>query len=595
MISLDKLRKRSGLLVGGIGVAMGAFLLGDLMSSGTSLFNSAQGILGEVNDEVIDYREFETEAQNLDRIFNARQDRNVLRDNLWSDKVNEVIMGEQYTELGLAISSEELAGLTFGYKSGQMSATARQFFGVSGQDISAAQLAGVIQQIHDNDPQRWMYFENVIRKERLGQKYTNLLRQGLMASNIDADVYFKEQGTQASGRYVFKPFATDVEVTDSEISAYYNSHKEDYPQNASRELTMAIFDIAATQADKDAVKARLTDLIEDKVVYNKTTKSNETVEGFRNTSDAISFVDAYADSSFDPTFYAEGQLSPAIELEMRNAEVGFVYGPYEENNSYKVARLTARRNDSVQVAIIDMAMDASEETANEIYAQASELAVAKDAADFEAMADEKNVVLTSALVQDADRTISGIGEARNLVFWAYNENTTLNSVKLDDQNNRIVVLMLTDISEEGTQALEDVRPQIEIAVKREKSADMLTEEFNKHIGSAGNIDDLASAMNLTTEQVNTMAFSSNAIPGGYEPNVVGAFYGMEKGEMSKPVVGNSGVYVVYADDFKESVVPKDYTSLKKQLEAQLQPRANFEPFNALKDLAEIEDNRAKFY
>ncbi|MCS5663776.1 MAG: SurA N-terminal domain-containing protein [Flavobacteriales bacterium] len=595
MISLDKLRKRSGLLVGGIGIAMGAFLLGDLMSSGTSLFSSAQGVLGEVNDEVIDYREFETEAQNIDRIFSGRQDRNGLRDNLWADKVNEVIMGEQYADLGLSISSEELAGLTFGYKAGEMSATARQFFGVSGQDVTSAQLASLIQQIHDNDPQRWMYFENVIRKERLSQKYSSLIRQGLIASNIDAEVYYNEQGTQASGRYVFKPFDTNVEVSDSEASSYYNAHKEDFPQNASRELTLAIFDILPTQADKDVIKARLTDLIEDKVVYNKTAKANETVEGFRNTNDAQSFVDAYADSSFDPTFYAEGQLSPAIESVMRNAKVGFVYGPYEEEDSYKVARLNARRNDSIQVAIIDMSMDASEETSNEIYAQASEMAVATDAESLEVLADEKNVALTTSIVQDADRSVAGLGESRNLVFWAYNDKTELNSVKLEDQNNRIVVVMLTDISEEGTQDLEEVRFQIEIAVKREKSGEALTEEFNKHLSNASSIDDLAAAMNLVPEQVNTTAFTTNAIPGGFEPNVVGAFYGMEEGQISNPVIGNNGVYVVSADDFKESLAPKNYTALKKQLESQLQPRANVEVFNALKELADIEDNRAKFY
>ena len=595
MISLDKLRKRSGLLIGGIGIAMGAFLLGDLMSSGTSLFNRAQGVLGEVNDEVIDYREFETEAQNIDRIFSGRQDRNGLRDNLWADKVSDAIMGEEYTDIGLTISPEELAGLAFGYKSAQMSPTARQFFGVSGQDISPEQLASVIQQIHDNDPLRWMYFENIIRKERLNQKYSNLVRQGLAASNIDAEVYYNDQGTQASGRYVFKPFDTNIEVSDSEISSYYNANKEDYPQSASRELTLAIFDILPTEADKDAIKAILTGLIEDKVIYNKTAKSNETVEGFRSTKDAESFVDANADSSFDPTFYAEGQLSPAIESVMREAEVGFVYGPYEEDNSFKVARLNARRNDSIQVAIIDIAMDASEETANEIYAQASEMAAATDLESLEVLAEEKNVALTTAVVQDADRTVAGVGEARSLVFWAHKDKAELYTVKLEDQNNRIVVAMLTDISEEGSQALDEVRFQIEMAVKREKSGEVLTEEFNNHLSKASNIEGLAASMSLVPEQVNTMAFSSNAIPGGFEPNIVGAFYGVEEGQLSKPVIGNNGVYVVSTDGFKESTAPKDYTALKKQLEGQLQPRANTEVFNALKEQADIEDNRAKFY
>ena len=595
MISLDKLRKRSGLVIAAIGFALLAFLLGDLMNSGTSLLNGAQGILGEINDEVVDYREFETEAQNIDRIFNGQQDRNGLRDNLWSDKVNEVVMGEQYKDIGLMVSPEELAGLTFGYKSAEMSSTARQFFGATAQNVSSEQLAAVIQQIHDTDPLRWMYFENIILKERLGQKYTNLVRQGLVASNIDAQVYYNDQGTQANGRYVFKPFDTNIEVSDAEIESYYRANQESYPQNESRELTLAIFEILPTDSDKEELKNQLKALIEDKEVYNKTTKNNETVEGFRNTKDVESYINTYSDASFDPTFYAEGQLSPAIESVMRNAEEGFVYGPYEEDNSYKLARLTARINDSIQVAIIEIAVDASEETANEIYAQASEMASVNDLEGFEALAEVKNVALTTAIVQESDRNVSGIGEARNFVFWAYSENTNINTVKLDDQNNRIVVAMLTNITEEGTQNLEDVRFQVESAVKREKSAEALKEEFNTALSNTSNIDELAKTMNLAPEAASLLSFSSNTIPDGFEPNVVGAFYGTEEGQMSKPVVGNSGVYVVSTEGVKESAAPKDFTALKKQLEGQLHPRANFEVFNALKELAEIEDNRSKFY
>ena len=595
MISLDKLRKRSGLVIAAIGFALLAFLLGDLMNSGTSLLNGAQGIIGEINDKVVDYREFETEAQNIDRIFNGQQDRNGLRDKLWSDKVNEVVMGEQYKDIGLMVSSEELAGLTFGYKSAEMSSTARQFFGAATQDVSSEQLATVIQQIHDTDPLRWMYFENIILKERLSQKYSNLVRQGLTASKIDAQVYYNDQGAQTTGRYVFKPFDTNIEVTDSEIEAYYRENKEDYPQNESRELTLAIFEIIPTDSDKEEIKNQLQSLIEDKEVFNKTTKNKETVEGFKNSPDVESFVDNYSDTPFDPTFYAEGQLSPAIESVMRNAEVGFVYGPYEEDNTYKLARLNARNKDSVQVAIIEIAMDASEETANEIYAQASEMATAADLRGFEVMADEKNIALTTATIQEADRTVSGVGEARNLVFWAYNSNTVINNVKLDDQNNRIVVAMLTKITDEGTQSLDDVRFQLEAAVKREKSAEVLKEEFNKFLSTATNLDELAKEMSLVPESASLLSFSSNSIPGGFEPNVVGAFYGVEQRQMSTPIVGNSGVYVVSTESIKESPAPKDYTALKKQLESQLQPRADFEVYNALKELAEIEDNRAKFY
>jgi hypothetical protein len=595
MISLDKLRKRSGLLIAAVGIALGAFLLGDLMNSGTSLFTSAQGVIGEINDAVIDYRDFETEAQNLDRIFNGSQDRNGLRDNLWNDKVNEIIMGEQYQELGIAISSEELASLSFGYKSGNMSPTAKQFFGITGKEVSTPQLASLIQQIHDNDPLRWMYFENVIRKERQGQKYNSLVRQGLMASNTDAETYFNEQGTQVSGSYLFKAFDNKIEVSDAEVISYYKSHKEDYPQNGSRELSIAIFEISPTMNDKKAIEKRVESFIEDKVVFNKNTKTNEVEVGFRNTPDAAAFVEANSDQSFDATFYAEGQLSPAIETQMRKAELGFVFGPYEEDNSYKIARLNARNNDSIQVAVLSLTIDASEETSNEIYAQASEMASSKNKDELEVMAEQKNVALTTVNVQEGDRTFAGIEEARSLVFWAYNENTQVNSVKLDDQNNRICVLMLSDIVEEGTQELEDVRMQVESALRKEKSSQAIVAEFSQALTLATDINSLGKQMNLASEQATTLSFSSNTIPGGFEPNVVGAFYGVEKGQLSAPIIGNSGVYVVSPSDFKDSQVPKEYSSLKKQLEAQLQPRANFEVFNALKEMSDVEDNRVRFY
>ena len=155
--------------------------------------------------------------------------------------------------------------------------------------------------------------------------------------------------------------------------------------------------------------------------------------------------------------------------------------------------------------------------------------------------------------------------------------------------------MLTNITEEGTQSLDDVRFQVEVAVKREKSAEVLKEEFNTALSSSSNINELAKTMNLTPEAATLLSFSSNSIPDGFEPNVVGAFYGTDKGQVSKPVVGNSGVYVVSTEEIKNSAAPKDFTALKKQIEGQLQPRANFEVFNALKELADIEDNRSKFY
>jgi peptidyl-prolyl cis-trans isomerase D len=137
--------------------------------------------------------------------------------------------------------------------------------------------------------------------------------------------------------------------------------------------------------------------------------------------------------------------------------------------------------------------------------------------------------------------------------------------------------------------------QVESALRKEKSSQAIVAEFSQALASATDMNSLGKQMNLASEQATTLSFSSNTIPGGFEPNVVGAFYGVKKGQLSAPIIGNSGVYVVSPSDLKDSQVPKEYSSLKKQLEAQLQPRANFEVFNALKAMSDIEDNRVKFY
>ena len=49
-----------------------------------------------------------------------------------------------------------------------------------------------------------------IRKGPRSEVYS-LVRQGLNASNIDADSYHVEQGKKVSGSYIFKPFDTSVE------------------------------------------------------------------------------------------------------------------------------------------------------------------------------------------------------------------------------------------------------------------------------------------------------------------------------------------------------------------------------------------------
>ena len=70
---------------------------------------------------------------------------------------------------------------------------------------------------------------------------------------------------------------------------------------------------------------------------------------------------------------------------------------------------------------------------------------------------------------------------------------------------------------------------------------------------------------------------------------------MKPGQVSKPILGDAAVFVVSVDKFTEPAATKDYSANQKQLADQRKQRSEYEVFNALKEKANVEDNRGKFY
>ena len=64
MATLERIRRRSGLLIIVIGFAMAAFILTDLLGSGNSIFNDYSSI-GEIDGTKIDRQEFATRIDEL--------------------------------------------------------------------------------------------------------------------------------------------------------------------------------------------------------------------------------------------------------------------------------------------------------------------------------------------------------------------------------------------------------------------------------------------------------------------------------------------------------------------------------------------------
>ena len=102
-------------------------------------------------------------------------------------------------------------------------------------------------------------------------------------------------------------------------------------------------------------------------------------------------------------------------------------------------------------------------------------------------------------------------------------------------------------------------------------------------------------MNLEIMSANEVNYSTYRIPGaGSEPKVVGAAIELEENQLSYPIKGENGVYLIQVTTTNQS--ENTTPSLVKQRELQrMQRTAPYEAYTALKEAADIQDKRYKFY
>jgi peptidyl-prolyl cis-trans isomerase D len=169
-------------------------------------------------------------------------------------------------------------------------------------------------------------------------------------------------------------------------------------------------------------------------------------------------------------------------------------------------------------------------------------------------------------------------------------------MKAFELTDKFVVAVVSDIREKGYSPLEQVKDLVEVDARKNKKAEMLTEKINTALNSAASIDQVASKLALPALDVPSVSFGSPYIQNvGQEAALTGTAFALGKNKLSKAIKGEQGVFVVQVMDVREPAPAKDYKENKKQILTQNGSRAQYETFNALKEKANVEDFRGRFY
>ena len=187
-----------------------------------------------------------------------------------------------------------------------------------------------------------MYIEGQIKLDRTRTKYNNLVSKGLYVTSEEAKKSLEEKNKNANFQYVALNYSSiadsAVKVSDANLKAYYDKHKDQYKQEKTRKIEYITFDVVPSEADNAATLKWIND--------NK--------QEFAAVTDNEQYVNVNSDTRFDPAFSKKEELNPTLAEWAFTAQPGDFYGPYFENGEYKLAKIDQFKMlpDSVQASHI---------------------------------------------------------------------------------------------------------------------------------------------------------------------------------------------------------------------------------------------------
>lgn len=297
-------------------------------------------------------------------------------------------------------------------------------------------------------------------------------------------------------------------------------------------------------------------------------------------------------------WFPDGQMVPEFNEAIVNGKKNDVV-LVETAFGFHVIRINGKRDiaKKVKVAMIERSIEPSNTTYQEAYVKANEFASKGSSVDaFEAASEEMGLTpRVGDRLSAMQSGIPGLEESRQVIMWAYNENTQPEEVKLFDNGSNYIVAVLSKVNEEGYQSLDEVKSTITAAVTNRKKADMMIEKLSASANST-DLNKLATEFSLKVENVANLTFDSRGFGiYGPEPDVLGAVFALNSGDVSTPVMGKKAVYIVNLKSLKAAEVKNDYAALLLQMKSRFDAQVNYSLYRNLEENAEIEDNRYRFF
>ncbi len=418
MAAIGKIRSWGPVLATVIGLALFAFIAEEMFRSCEATSNEKRQQVGEVLGKKISVQDFQSLVDEYQSVIKMTQGRdnlteeelNQVKDQVWQQYVNNTILEAEAKKLGLTVTDEELQSILkagtnpmlmqtpfVNQQTGRFDVTQLTKFLADYKKMQEqpqqAQVAEQYKQIYDY----WKFIEKQLRQNTLGMKYQTLLSQCLISNPVSAKMAFEAENQESDIQLATLPYSaikdSDVEVSESDLKAKYDSEKEMFKQYfESRDIKYVDFQVVASAADRAALMKSIND------ARQKLESGAAPAEVVRKAQSQVAYTGIAA---------TKRAFAPDIATKLDSMQVGQVSAPFETayDNTINVVKLInkVQAPDSIeyrQIQVGGATAEAAHKTADSIFT------ALKGGADFEALVkkygqDGTKQWLTSSMYENA--------------------------------------------------------------------------------------------------------------------------------------------------------------------------------------------------
>lgn len=332
MALIGQIRKQGWLLITMMILALGGFILMDVITNAERSAAGDVNTLGRVNGKEIKRNEFD----NYEKLIYANSQGSPfqVREQIWKYFVEDAIISQEAEALGLGVSKEELVDLQFGNNLSPI--IVERFRGQDGQPNRAtlSSIKAAIEQGSFTDPVNrsyWATQEKEIVKDRLQGKITSMVLKGVYTPQWQAEMAFRENNQRIDFAYVRIPYEkindSEVQLTDDDYAAYLKENPRLFDEKEEiRSVSYVAIDVYPTAGDSAATRDAAARLI----------------EGLRAApNDSVYIVSN--NGNYDKSYRTKDNLPASVADTLLQLPLGSIVGPFMDQGAWALAKIIDRK------------------------------------------------------------------------------------------------------------------------------------------------------------------------------------------------------------------------------------------------------------